>query len=201
MLDEHFVRQRRNLILMSALVLVVNLGQASLDRISLLGNEIVFSNPATLPTILGVVLGYLLIRYLQYAHEIEDKGFSSRFYRRVEKTLAPRLLKREFKRSGSWINPPYQELRSVEIESFLMFDEHVRPGYAEMEVVGKEGGQVLEHTVPVSWHELVLPFIVAASYVCIRTRLVTDFAFPLAFAGAAFASFSGSVSSAAAGVL
>ena len=69
MLDEHFVRQRRNLILKSALVLVVNLGQASLDRISLLGNEIAFSDPATLPT----------IRYLQDAHEIGDKGFSSRF--------------------------------------------------------------------------------------------------------------------------
>lgn len=38
--DEGFIRQRRNLILMSLVVLAVNVAGARIERLSLLGNEI-----------------------------------------------------------------------------------------------------------------------------------------------------------------
>ena len=86
--EEAFFKQRRNLIASSLLVMFLNIAGGELKTLNLLGNKIEFTNSRVIPIALGVMLTYFVVRYLQYAHDVEDKGFKKRFYSRVEGYLA-----------------------------------------------------------------------------------------------------------------
>ena len=188
--DEQFQRQRRNLVLMSSLVMFVNAVGGRISKISLLGNEFTLSNPDAMPTILGIALGYLLLRYIQYAHELENKGFKDRFLQRVETYLRPYLLNREHARSNSELSRAYPDKGMVEVESLTMFHKAMRPNTAAVSFAPKDQGAVIdENELHVSNAELIWPFIRSSFYILIRTRLATDFVFPPILAFLAYATY------------
>lgn len=191
MVDDLFQRQRRNLVLMSTLVLFINLTGGELQKISLLGNELVLKDTSALPNLLAVVMGYFLLRFAQYAHDIENKGFRDRFFKRVEYYLAPYLLKRTYFDPRADLRKHYPKLEDIEVhEPVAMFNDAMPDNKAAVSFVGKPGGLVMDyHDLHVSNWELVVPFVRAGVYLCIRTRLVTDYVFPVALSISAFASF------------
>lgn len=187
--EEAFFKQRRNLIATALLAIFLNVAGGELKKLNLLGNEIEFTNPSAIPAALGLALTYFVIRYLQYAHDVEDKGFAKRFYERVERYLAPYVMKREFKRPNSYLSQCYKELNEIEVESFTMFHEAMPPNTAAASFVGKQGGTVVDENVDVSNWELLLPFARAAIYIVFRTRLATDYVLPIVIAIAAYSTY------------
>lgn len=192
---EPFIRQRRNLILCACLVLFINLTGAQLKQINFLGNSVEIRNPASMPWLLGIVLSYFFIRYLQLAHEIKDKGFKSRFLEKAKAYLSKYVLKREYDRDGSRL-PQCYKFREMMIADFNMFDGSLEWNNAFMSIEPKSSGPVIDlHDLHVSNRELILPFIRSAAYILFRTSLVTEFVLPVLLAVAAFASYSPGVAS------
>lgn len=188
--EESFFKQRRNLLASALLVAFLNIAGGSIKKLNLLGNEIEFSNPAAIPFALGVALSYFLVRFLQYANEIEDKGFKERFLARVEYYLGPYLMKREFKKEHSHLRQCYPKLGAIEIDSFVMFSPAMPLNTAAISFVGKDGGVVVdENELHVSNRELIVPFVRAGIYITFCTRLVTDYVLPLLVAIFAYSTY------------
>lgn len=82
-----FVRQRRNLIIMSLVVLFSELAGLKIEKISIFGNEATIGKPELVTITLWIFLFYWLIRYYQYFHEIGDKGFLGSFLLQRRKIL------------------------------------------------------------------------------------------------------------------
>lgn len=190
--EEAFFKQRRNLIALSLIAAFINVAAVKLDRLNILGNELQISNPKALPIALAVGLTYFVIRYLQYMHDVEDKGFKKRFLSRAEKHLAPYLLRRELHDQTSELARTYakKNIEDLIVDEFLMFHEAMPPNTASASFIPKNGGMVVEeNNLKVSNKELILPFIRAGLYVTFRTRLVTDYALPLLLSGVAYATY------------
>lgn len=194
-MQEFFNRQRRNLVLMSVLVLFVNVTGAELSKINLLGNEVTLRNPDSLPFYLAIILGYFLIRYFQYMHDIEDKEFKTRFFRKTERNLEPYILRREYNNDASGLKDYYPNLKDLEyIKPLTMFNDAMPPNIAAASLCGKEGGSVFDiNEIPVSNSELLIPFVKSALYIVFRTRLFTDYIFPIVMCILAFLSYSRNV--------
>lgn len=165
---------------MSSLVIFINITGAKLNAINFFGNNIKLDNPESLPIFMMVVLAYFLIRYSQYLHDVEDKGFKKRFYRYVEKCLEGYILKREYNIDKSYLKDNYPDIKEIEYtEPLSIFDESIRPNTAYASFVGKEGGLVVElNELHISNKEFIYPYIRSALYIVFRTRLVTDYVFP-----------------------
>lgn len=189
--DDLFQRQRRNLVLMSSLVLFVNITGGEITKIRLLGNELILRNPSTLPLLLAIVLAYFFLRFAQYAHEVENKGFRDRFFKRIELYLGPYLLKREFYNPKADLRRNYPNIADIEIEGpVTMFHKAMPENTAAVTFVGKQGGAVIDYSdLHVAKRELIWPYVRAGFYICVRTRLVTDYVLPVFLTIAAFASF------------
>jgi hypothetical protein len=197
--EEAFFKKRRNLSATALLVAFINVAGGELRKLNLFGNEIEFTNPNAIPAALGIALTYFVIRYLQYAHDVEDKGFKKRFYGRVERYLAPYVMKREFKRPNSVLSRCYKDLSEIQVEDFIMFDRAMPRNTAAASFVGKEGGQLVdENELTVSNWELLLPFVRAAVYIVFRTRLATDYVLPIIIAISAYGTYFGVVKEAVA---
>ncbi len=137
--EEAFFKQRRSLIASSLLVTFLNIAGGELRTLNFLGNEIEFTNSRVIRIALGAMLTYFVVRYLQYAHDVEDKGFKKRFYTRVEWYLAPYVMKREFNRSNSSLGNCFEELKEIKVEGFTMFHEAMPPNTAAASFCGKDG--------------------------------------------------------------
>lgn len=191
MIEEHFNKLRRNLVLMSVLVLFVNVTGAKLNKVNLLGNEITLPNPDSLPLYMAIVLLYFLVRYVQYMHDIEDKQFRTRFFKRVEKNLEPYILNREHRNEKTGLKMHYPDINSLEYYgSLTMFNEAMPKNTAAASFCGKEGGAVIDlNEIHISNYELIRPFILSALYIIFRTRLVTDYVFLIAICLLAYSSY------------
>lgn len=189
-MNENFYKQRRNLILISSIVVFINLTAGKIEKINILGTELKLENSLIVPWVLGLMLFYLFLRYLQYTHDVQDKEFGARFFRRVEYYLAPKILRREHAKENSFLRRCYPDIKEIEVRHFEMFNGAMPKNIAAAEFVGKMGGVVVEeNNLTVLNQELTWPFIRSSIYICLRTRLVTDYVFPVLFAGFAFVTY------------
>jgi len=185
-----FLKQRRNLVLMSVMVSFLNITNAKLEEINLLGNKITINHPESIPFILSFVLGYFLIRYFQYTHEIDNKGFKEKLLKRTEKKLSSNILKREYNKENSELKQVYPSINDVIVTEFVFFDEAMPKNTAAITYEPKEDGAVLDNNdLHVKKKELVIPFIVAGFYVIFRTSLVTTYVLPVIFTVFAFSTY------------
>lgn len=188
--EESFFKQRKNLIACALLVSFINVAGGELKKLNLLGNEIVFSNPRVIPIALGISLVYFLIRYVQYAHDVHDKGFRTRFLERASKHMERYLLKRQFQDEASEFRNPYQDIHDVKVHQFIIWDENIASNNAFMSICGVQGGVIVEDTLMFSHVEVVRPFLLGFLYIIFRTRLATDYLFPLFLAAFAVSTYS-----------
>lgn len=61
--QDHFVKQRRNLVLISLFVVFYKAGDLAIEKINLLGNETDIGNPEIVHLSLGIFFLYFLLRY------------------------------------------------------------------------------------------------------------------------------------------
>jgi len=65
-MSEGFLRQRRNLIITSLILLIIDYGGIVIEKISFVGVFVKLNDPDTLKTILAMFSIYFFIRYIQY---------------------------------------------------------------------------------------------------------------------------------------
>ncbi len=96
-----FVRQRRNLIVISLVALFAETSELSVNKLNVFGNELVIRNPVTVSIALGIALLYWLYRYYVYFHDLGDKGFRDEHRTRLT-ALVRRWAKKKFDTDKAW---------------------------------------------------------------------------------------------------
>lgn len=81
-MNDGLLRQRRNLLLVSALLWLLRYGKVNFTKMSLGGFDVTFDRPEALYIVIWIAFGYFLYRYYQYfvrygSHEVAD-AFKSR---------------------------------------------------------------------------------------------------------------------------
>ena len=71
--ENHFGKQRRNLILVSALLLAIDFLNVNYDDFSLFNSGIKINNPEGIPFILWILWGYFLLRFFTLFFEVKNK--------------------------------------------------------------------------------------------------------------------------------
>jgi len=82
-----FIRQRRNLIVISLCLLVYDSFGLDLEKVNIFGNELNVQNHDLLPTALWIIYAYFFIRYYQYFNDLYDRGIITKYRIQVNKLL------------------------------------------------------------------------------------------------------------------
>lgn len=83
---EGFVRQRRNLMIGSLVLLFSEVTQLQIDKLSVFGTELTIGKPQAITNALWVAVFYWLIRYYQYARQTYPGAIKSAMNSRVRET-------------------------------------------------------------------------------------------------------------------
>lgn len=79
LVQEYFVKQRRNIILISLVILLSEYLGFKIEKINILGNQIDVENPQNFCQLLWVVWVYFLWRFYSYLNSLGDLGFAYSF--------------------------------------------------------------------------------------------------------------------------
>jgi len=92
LMDEAFLRQRRNVFVTSAILLVLCLGGVEIKELSLAGMKFeAFRKPEVFLLGIWVAFGYFVYRYLVYFLEVSPRQLSNTFVRELERAVNPRI--------------------------------------------------------------------------------------------------------------
>lgn len=80
-MSEGFIRQRRNLMLLSMFLLIYDFANIQIAKVSLLGTELIAGRPQVLEWVIWGIWAYLSVRYAQYFAAEEQKRVLSEFMR------------------------------------------------------------------------------------------------------------------------
>ena len=179
MLEEEniqFRRQRRNLLLMSGVMLFLELSGGMFKKINVLGSEIILTKPELAMNVLFLALGYLLLRYFQYLNEIGGSGFRARFYSAVSRYIPRKAKKKAENVERNDVDVPLEDYKIIK----QSFSEYVvlqdLSGLVEDDV--KEIATEESEEVTLKFRELVGVFVLGLIEVVIRTPWFTEFALP-----------------------
>lgn len=81
-LREGFIRQRRNLIISSIVLLFSQASGMSIKKLSVFGNDIELAHPHSITALIWVATIYWLIRYYQYLRDLPSTGTKDIYYRK-----------------------------------------------------------------------------------------------------------------------
>lgn len=100
-----FIRQRRNLIVISLVTLFAQYADVTLSQLNVFGNVITIGHPIAIRAVLWIAWFYWLVRYFVYYHDVGDKGFWRVRIEQLSKLLkrdAPILLGRHLRTHEKW---------------------------------------------------------------------------------------------------
>ena len=187
--ETEFFKRRRNLIAGSLLVTFVNLAGTEITQLNIFGNKFTIDNPKIIPVSFGIMLFYFTVRYFQYAHDIENKGFKKRFRDRVDKIIGPYLMKRELRNPKSAVSERFKDFGQIAIKEATLFDPRFDKNIANVSVCPVDGGVIDTFDLIVTGRDRARFFLIAGFYITSRTRLVTDYILPVLVAVFAFGSY------------
>lgn len=172
-MNADLLRQRRNLIGISAVLLVFDFANVEIAKVSVLGTELLVGNVRVLAICAWVIWFYFLVRYYQYLHAEPDRhirnSFTERFVRYVrsftkvsDQDEVGQPLSYRIRRVGfakwSYVSRPYDPAR----------------------------GEFVDGVGPhLPWWRLVVWSVKTAAFVGIQTPHATDRILPFALAIAA----------------
>ena len=73
-MEEGFLRQRRNLMLLSGFLLLFRFADLEIEKMSILGTQLLVGRPDALRFSAWILWGYFFLRYFQYFRSEESKG-------------------------------------------------------------------------------------------------------------------------------
>lgn len=80
-----FIRQRRNLILVSLVVLFLEFAGVELKELNLFGNKLELKNPFIVNVSFWIALAYWFLRYLQHYNDLPVNDFHTSFIDKMQK--------------------------------------------------------------------------------------------------------------------
>jgi hypothetical protein len=177
-LSAPLLRQRRNLIVVSLLILFLKIAKADVSSYSGLGLVISLGRPEAVMWFLWMFLVYYSVRYTQYLQQ-ESTSVREEFYGHLKTLSGPRLM--EFKVAAF----PGSERYGGEFD----FRRMRRLSFWKREVSGVSrsdaiGGQVVE-PYTIDLRHFTGPFLFAVLHVLFRRSYFTDYALPIVLALAA----------------
>lgn len=113
---EGFIRQRRNLIIISLLLLFAETSELAVNKINVFGNDLTIANPVVVTLALVLAYLYWLYRYSVYFHDIGPKGLAESVGQRLSKRV-DRWARKKWDRDREW-----RDLRLKEVFAKLAKD-------------------------------------------------------------------------------
>lgn len=96
--SDRFLRQRRNLILISSIIILIEILGLNFDQINILGNKTEITKPENIDYIIWFIFIYLLLRYCQIFYEIPKldlyKNYLDNYVREVGKVKSLEIIER-----------------------------------------------------------------------------------------------------------
>lgn len=105
-----FIRQRRNLIVISLVLLFAETSELSINKLNVFGNELLIRSPFIVTVALWITYFYWLWRYYVYFHDLGDKGFGNKFGTRLS-VLVDQWSKKKFDMDSTWRQGIVKEAR------------------------------------------------------------------------------------------
>lgn len=127
-------------------------------------------------------MGYWLIRYYVYFREINNKGFKSAFYKRLD-TFAIKIARNRFFKNTDLLQKefperdgckPYFINPSVKSRSLKVYRVAFIIRYGKSE----DTGQSVTHRITIEKHFLILPIFRSFIYVNMHTKFFTEYVLP-----------------------
>ncbi len=185
---EGFIRQRRNLILISILLIFAQFsGGLLLEKINVFGNTTTLTNPIELESLLWIGFCYLFIRYYQYFHYSGPLGFQDTFFNKrklfyqkliVEKSPQYNAWVEEHKKTTSEDGSSIKEItvKSASCFRWLLWDAGVTITL-QIEYKSKHSSE-LQKNFTIQASHLIIPNFISLNYVILKTPIVTHYFFP-----------------------
>ena len=171
------LRQRRNLILTSLILLFVIYTDVHISKINIFGIEFTAPKPETLITVLWLIWLYFLIRFYQYLRVEPASGIKAEFTRLFSSSGAQTLI-----RYVTYDNPDYKLVTS-DCAPHLLIRKSLLKWELPIRIYDPSKGEKIEvKRVIVGAPLIVPPAIKSAWHVLMNTPRVTDYIFPFILA-------------------
>jgi hypothetical protein len=190
-----FLRQRRNLFIISIGLLLFQVFELKLTKISFLGNEFSVSQPELIPVFLWITYIYYIVRYYQFFHEEPHRGVRAT-YERYILVLRDRMTIRRAK----WII-----IKDLGLKIFKgkLKDPNIHGRFASKwrddstvsfsfttKSKGKENNKIsiktktmsVEKKITIRWYDFLFIRLQAFLHVCFRTSHITEYYIPFVVA-------------------
>ena len=166
----HFIRQRRNLVLISLFIIFYKVGNLELTTVNFLGNQTKIGNPEVITFCLSVFFSYFLWRYYTACREI---GGISRFLMRctdwAENKARDYIQRKEFGKKKVYSNQIQLIGREKGARIYRVFDNKSEPLNQGREVKTRYYYSLMKtiSVIPTifktsTFSEYILPYVIAA---------------------------------------
>lgn len=185
MMKEGFTRQRRNLISFSIALLFLEASKLRFEKINILGNEFQVGDPVAIYIGLWVALFYFLIRFYQYAHDLEERKLGRFFNDTLKRYAQIVAFKKVLKSKGvnrfAKTSEGYVKFRFERMSVFSMgksWETKIDFFRSEQKKHGISTNLTEDFDVTINRNELILPRIKAFIKTCIYTTYFTEYILP-----------------------
>jgi hypothetical protein len=172
---EGFVRQRRNLIIISLVLLFAETSELSISKLNVFGNELLISNPMTVNYALWAAWFYWLVRYYQYfLHAHGRYEIKEAYSNRLEGNVRELVRKRALPQCQNVENYFFREIERKSLRGWsIAHGERIRTV-----VDGRADYKEINRTDTLAFRNLLLPRLRSWFYVVFQTRHATEYILP-----------------------
>lgn len=168
-MNADLLRQRRNLIAISAVLLIFDFANVTVEKVSVLGTELLVGNVKVLMFSAWILWGYFLLRYYQYWNAEQDRHIRDSFNKCLDKYA------RSYTKAAAIQDSVGQVFDNYKISRTGFSWNYVLQKYSEGEM--KDG---LTMTLPM-WR-LATWSAKSVVFVCFQTPRATDHILPFVMA-------------------
>lgn len=175
-MNPDLLRQRRNLIAISVVLLIFDFAKVTITKVSVLGTELLVGNAQVLMVCAWILWGYFLLRYYQYWRAERDQHIRDTFKQRLDKYARSYTGAKAIQDTVGQVYDNYKISRTA----FASWT-YTLPG-----IYDPQDGRVKvgpAKSLP-AWR-LAVWSVKSAAFVCVQTPHATDHVLPFALAIAA----------------
>jgi hypothetical protein len=183
-----FIAERRNLLITSVALFLVQYSEIVFDEINLLGNKATIKDSTVIPFLLWIFWLYFGLRYYHHFREANTQiwaTYDSTFHsflvpvarKRFEHNIQPAANFKGMERSHVEYHTTVRQKPgltrvNMDVEGYVFYKlPSGGPGY-----------ESIRQTIELRWADLLLPHLRAAFYLFLNTRLVLEYLLPFAVA-------------------
>lgn len=187
-----FVRQRRNLLVVSLVLLAFQATGATISTINAFGNVVNLKSPTSVIIPLWVAWGYFLARYYQYLRDLGDRGVLAKYVAHLHDLVGRAAIKQlpkyyDARTLTSYPHPSapaFTDTRTEVTQKLKrMWIVRVR-GYVHIRDTDSQGswGTNVEQSILLPNTSLLPLRVRAVIWVVLHTRLATEYGLPFVVA-------------------